>query len=186
MSSIARGRVGLDGMRERTREILNQPLGEVVVSADQAMAADLTLLDQWSVPPGDRKALAQWGLPLLEDYRLVANLQEEVEPAETDDGRRYYSLGTWLDFEVVAASPSGEVWGIPLTNWRPASYFINSSITGFIESAWRWYRISRVVNAEDSVERYGCLRDFFDFIATHDPTVTERQDSLWREVLLSD
>lgn len=171
-------------MRERTRGILNQPLREVVILADQAMAADLTLLDQWSVPPGDRKALAQWGLPLLEDYRLVANLQEEVEPVETDDGRRYYGLGAWLDFEVVAASPSGEVWGIPLINWRPASYFINSSIAGFIESAWRWYWISRVVNAEDSVERYGCLRDFFDFIAAHDPSVAERQDSLWREVLL--
>lgn len=173
-------------MLERTREILNQPLGVVVVSADQATAADLTVMNQWSVPPGDRKALAQWGLPLLEDYRLVANIQEEIAPTETDDGRKFYSLGTWLDFEVVAASPSGEVWGLPLTDWRPAGYFINSSIAGFVESAWRWYRISRVVNSEDSVERYECLRVFFDFISARDIKVVAHRNSLWREVLMGD
>lgn len=171
---------------DRTREILEQPLGMVVVPADQAMSTDLAALDRWSVPSSDRKALAQWGLPILEQYELVANIQEEATPVENESGWKYYSLGAWINFEITAASPSGEVWGVPLTNWDRTDYFINSSIANFIEMAWRWYQISTVVNSEDSVDCYACLHHLFDFIVARDPRVASSDNSLWREILLSD
>ncbi|MFG2908966.1 SUKH-4 family immunity protein [Kitasatospora sp. NPDC048286] len=172
-------------MRDRTREILALPLDRVVASADQEMVKDTTALDKWVVPRPDLKALREWGLPLLEDYHLVSHIHEGGQPEELDDGRKYYSLGTFTNFEVVAASPSGEVWGLPLIDWFPVDYFINSSIAGYIESSWRWYRISQIVYAEDSIERHACLQDFFDFIAMHDPKVASSQKSLWHMILLT-
>ncbi|MFJ9776715.1 SUKH-4 family immunity protein [Kitasatospora sp. NPDC101157] len=172
-------------MRERIREVLGRPLSELVVPGDRAAAEDPSALRRWAVAAHDREALERWGLPVAEECGLVSNIHEGERPEELADGRRYYGLGLWLDVEVAAAIPSGQVWGVPLTSWRPSARFINSSISVYVDAAWRWYWVLGIVNSEDSVERWSCLRDFFGFIADRDPGVAQRR-CLWHEVLLSD
>ncbi|MFE3876701.1 SUKH-4 family immunity protein [Kitasatospora sp. NPDC059146] len=171
-------------MRDRAREILARPQAELVVPTDRTAVEDPLALNRWLVPARDRAALERWGLPLIERYGLVSNIHAGERPDELEDGRGYYGLGIWLDLELAAAVPSGQVWGIPLTQWRQSDVFVNSSISGLIDSAWRWYWISGIINSADSIDRYACLRDLFEFIVKRDADVAAQRHSLWREVLL--
>lgn len=174
-------------MREQVREVLELPLGELVMLAgpDAAGLKREAHEDQWAVPDGDRDALERWGVPRRAGYSLVSDTSQSAILREDQDGRQYYRLGEWMDFEVVAYSPSGEVWGKPLTSWHSDEYLINSTLAGYVDATWRYHYLYPIFTSEESNDYFSCVLEFFDRIAECDPRVREYRHSLWHYVLLT-
>ncbi|MEU6278267.1 SUKH-4 family immunity protein [Streptomyces populi] len=155
------------GVEEELRLMLSQPL-ERVVTADRRAPltgvaqewdipkSDRTALDTWGLPQ------LQLFTPRPQagaGPTLVPNLAGEHERRLVKDGQRLYDLGFWgaeKDGNVVGVVPGdGRVLHLlpaPITIdsipealrpcypglHKPAVSFLSSSVTQYIETAWRW------------------------------------------------
>ncbi|MGW3936867.1 SUKH-4 family immunity protein [Streptomyces phaeochromogenes] len=170
--------------REAAARALSAPLDLLVVAVDQ-YPVGVEGVNKWILPESDRMALIRWGLPMMEDFRLVVNLQEGVSPELDVRGRKFYSLGLFAEHEVGSCVGSGEVWGFNPDENLPDS-FVNSSVAYFVETAWRWYWVYKEVRPlRFDIEQYDLLDDFIDFSVRLDPQVGSAVSSMWRGIIES-
>ncbi|MFE9404010.1 SUKH-4 family immunity protein [Streptomyces sp. NPDC006530] len=169
---------------EAVARALSQPLDLLVAAEHQAAAASGNV-SAWQLPSADKTVLARWGLPLIEECRLIPNIQEGMSPEMNVRGRQFYTLGLFADHEIGALVKIGEVRGIPLNQALPES-FINSSVAQFVETSWRWYWVWKEVNAlRFDIAQYDILDSFLDFATKLDPPVGTAETSLWRGLIES-
>lgn len=166
--------------REAVADILTRPLDALVVATDRVVAP-AEVVDAWSIDSTDRQALVRWGLPLLEEGRLIPNIQDGVVPEIATGMGDYYGLGLFFDYEIGVDPVAGEVIGIPIEEVMPGSSFINSSVTLFVEAAWRWYWVLKEVRElRFDIEQYDLIDDFLEFVVRIDGRVASEEGSFWR------
>ncbi|MCF2525735.1 SUKH-4 family immunity protein [Yinghuangia soli] len=163
--------------------MLKRPLADLVVPAEQTLP-DPEALGGWKIPEIDRLSLARWGLPVMGRVNFDACISRAVVPRCSDQGRAYFSLGTWIGLEIAVDVPSGAVWGLSSDGWHRDNYYINSSVSLLVDFAWRWYWVSQIEDDELGGDYYESCHLFLDAVASEDPDVKSRRHSLWRAVVL--
>lgn len=163
-------------------DIMARPVDDLVDPAGQVRGSD-EIIENWDIPADDRAALIRCGLPAMREIRIVPDIQTGTAPAVELDGRRLYSLGTWGNLEIAAIAETGEVWGLPLVDWLPAPIFINSSVSKFVDIAWRWYWAWRVLKDMDGIEVFEVQRALLASIVRVDEKVDHYISSKWRAIL---
>jgi len=170
--------------REAVAEILSKPLSLLVVEDDQVVAREGDA-EGWNLAEVDKQSLVRWGIPLIEEFRLVPHLQEGASPELEKRSRRFYGLGLLAGQEIGALVQVGEVWAFPSGEDLPHS-FVNSSVAHFVETSWRWYWTFKEVKAlRFDIEQFDLLDDFLEFAVRLDPRVGSAEQSLWRGLIQS-
>jgi hypothetical protein len=137
----------------------------------------------WKVPDADLAALRSWGVPIVPDPRpehrvqLAGDVQHEPDPQiATEDGTRAYAMGTYWRMRVGAIEHTGTVVGVrtaaDAASFGDSVVYINSGVTAFLETAWRWAYASNALRrlpAQDYDHLYDCLDDFRAFVHRLDP-----------------
>jgi hypothetical protein len=175
---MSSGGVRVVAEQDPVGRILTQPLGELVAPGDRVLPGGQ--VERWDLPPADRAALAEFGLPLAEKSRFVANFQEGDRPELTFEGEDYYSLGLFGGHELGARAGTGQVWAIPLERRLPISY-VDLSAAVFVDVAWRWYRVVPVVEElRYDIGQYDKLDMFIDYVRGVDERAATELSAWWR------
>jgi hypothetical protein len=170
--------------RQAVAHMLTKPIDLLVVAGDQVVDSSRDA-ERWGLAQPDGQALARWGVPMIEECRLIPNIQQGTSPELDVRGRKCYALGLFADNEIGVLPGAGEVWGFPLDRALPDS-FINSSVSRFIETSWRWYWVWKEVKAlRFDIEQYDLLDDFLDFAVSSDARVGSVEPSLWKGLIQS-
>ncbi|MFD7163659.1 SUKH-4 family immunity protein [Streptomyces violascens] len=169
---------------EAVAQALSQPI-DLLAAADGPAVAETGDVSAWQLPAQDKTALAHWGVPLLEECRLVPHIQQGAMPELDVRGQKFYALGLFANHEIGVLPSAGEVWAIPADPALP-KVFINSSVTLFVETTWRWYWTWKELDAlRADIEQYDVLDAFLAFATTRDPRVGAAEPSLWPGLIQS-
>ena len=163
---------------DRVGRILAQPLSELLAPEDQVLPGGQ--VERWDLPLADRAALVEFGLPLVEKSRFVANFQQDDRPELTFDGEDYYSLGIFGRHGLGARAGTGQVWAIPLERRLSISY-VDRSAAVFVDVAWRWCRIVPIVEElRFDIGQYDMLDMFIDHVRGIDERAATESSAWWR------
>ncbi|UBU12523.1 SUKH-4 family immunity protein [Nonomuraea gerenzanensis] len=181
-------------------------------------------LHAWSLPEPDKAALSAYGLPGPRTdglYGVTGDFQPSGEPELTQDGARFYRLGGYAGVRHLAEEGTGRVvLPVPTSaevHPQLAARFpdrrtfkpVNSSVTAWVECAWRWHWLVPLITeqwkqAEEA--QLAAWRDaaggapdaeFADFHAPYrrlcrqvvvafeliDPAAVASEESFWTEVI---
>jgi hypothetical protein len=153
------GMTGLD-------DVLRAPLADLIVADDQVLVAASDVA-RWDIPDADRRALTEYGLPLMEQAGCIP--EPEPGPSPTTFGNHSaYNLGIAKRLEVGAIEGSGRVAGFAEGS-EPA--FVNSSVSLYVASCWRYYWLARELGDEITLETFDDLARFLAAIQASDPAV---------------
>ena len=169
---------------------LSDPFERVVERSGRGARAS-AVVDSWRLPLADRWALMRWGVPIHDDpaesaAQLVGHVQSNLLPAIEARGFKAYRLARAQRFTICALEESGAVLGIPDDGAHEAR-FVNSSIVRFLDAAWRWGGVRKVlVQMQDSEQLSGDLCAFADYVHRLDPLIDRAaRHSWWRSVVRS-
>ncbi|WP_340377141.1 SUKH-4 family immunity protein [Streptomyces sp. SS7] len=174
----------MSGHREALADFLSRPLSLLIVDDDQIVAHNGDI-GSWNLAEVDKHSLMRWGIPLIEECRLIPNFQEGSSPELERRSQSFYGLGLFAGQEIGALVDVGEVWAFPPDEELPNS-FVNSSVAHFVETSWRWYWTWKEVQAlRFDIEQYDLLDDFLEFAIRLDPRVGSAEQSIWRGFIQS-
>ncbi|MGW2557651.1 SUKH-4 family immunity protein [Streptomyces sp. NPDC001514] len=192
-------------------ELLARDMGGVAV-APPPVTCPTDVAHRWNLPTADIESLMSWGLPLLSVYGEPSHLpsadfQSELEPVVNlsaapgaagagDLGRSRisgpmgYRLATSSRRLYAASEREGAVFAIATQTSSPVA-LVNTSVTAFVECAWRWWRALDIVGPledEDDETYWWCLERFAAWAVDVDPGAKTRSTvelSWWESVALS-
>ncbi|MFI6098072.1 SUKH-4 family immunity protein [Lentzea sp. NPDC051213] len=209
--------------RAEILRILAAGLGELI-EGESPVAAPPIALTGWEIPEGDREALGLYGLPGERSDELmgvVGEFQDGVAPGLGSVTTRFYRIGNFGSATLGAVAGLGSVFAMPanapihpqlahLSANEQKDVLVNSSLSSFVDCAWRWHRLVGVL-AEQEVaagqaevaawravkdeSKRAAIPDFYgaclelsrmvhgDF-AGRDPEAISPDDSFWSEVIL--
>lgn len=111
---------------------------------------------------------------------MYGDVQPGSAPTVTAGIKQLYGLGLLLNLEVGADPETGFVRGVSELAGTPDS-FVNSSVTKFVEVAWRWYwAFHEIKQLRYDIEQYDLLRDFLAFVVKLDEAVEKADESFWQ------
>ncbi|WP_351226128.1 SUKH-4 family immunity protein [Streptomyces sp. NPDC002133] len=187
----------MDKVAQRALEDLLTRDLDAVVGPPPEVARPGDAVRAWRLPAGDIDALVRWGLPVTHPvgaatHSPTADFQDAADPALTlADGARAYRLASsWLrDYGAIAKA--GGVFGVP----RPGNTtggLVNTSVTAYVETVWRWTRFCDLVDPLEESEEYEtfhwCLDRFAAWAVARDPEAKSRSatgTSWWEDLALS-
>ncbi|GGX82262.1 SUKH-4 family immunity protein [Streptomyces fructofermentans] len=209
--------------RAEILRILAADLGELI-EGESPTAAPPIALTSWEIPEGDREALGAYGLPGQRSDELmgvVGEFQDGAAPALGHATTRFYRIGSFGSATLGSMTGRGSVFTMPtkapshpqlahLNASDQKEALVNSSLSIFVDCAWRWHRLVGVLAeqevaagqaevaawraAKDESERVA-IPDFRgarlelsrmvhkDFVR-RDPGAISPDDSFWSEVIL--
>lgn len=167
--------------RRAVAEILAKPVALLVVPAD-AVTARREQVEGWGLEDADLNALVKFGVPIVDEKYFVGNIQLGDAPEIVNQGRRYYSLGMYVDDEIGIDADDGTVWGVPLEAVRPC-FYANTSVALYVDISWRWYWVRReLLPLLNDIEQYDLIDDFRSYAQSVDSRALENESSLWRRI----
>jgi hypothetical protein len=167
---------------------LTRPLDQVIDALEVPASVGPHSAASWALPPGDREALRRWGIPIDETrsgpaaVQLAGAVQAGDVPEIDTGGIAAYSLGTYWRRRLGAVIGSGEVIGVT-TDTEERISRINSSVSAFVETTWRWASARRTLSAiedrGDYEQLYDDLAAFQNYVHTLDPAVRDDPAFEW-------
>jgi hypothetical protein len=177
---------------EEARQLLTASLADIVDGSAACVVNPLALA-RWTLRSEDTAPLIAYGVPIergFHELKLRGDLQDSVDPEIMIDGNRAYRLGVcrWLIFSAV--STTGEVWAVPSVT-RPdwaidsAAIGVNSSVAGFVDLAWRWYRLRPLILAASDDAYFDIAELFLERLPQIDEALADRERfPWWRDLIL--
>ncbi|MGW2787961.1 SUKH-4 family immunity protein, partial [Streptomyces populi] len=162
-------------IQDSVDRVLSQPVSCLVADAPRVA---VEVAERWDLPEGDRVALREWGLPRVPLFTprhactfptLLPNRAGKHERRLVKDGQQLYDLGYW------GTNPSSCVAGVVPGEGRvlcllpaaitvddlpevlrpynrglhkPAVSFFSSSVTQYVETAWRRHAVLQIEEPE--------------------------------------
>jgi hypothetical protein len=167
---------------------LTHPLDQVIDALDVAASVGPQSAERWDLPPSDREALRRWGVPVDETgtgpaaVQLAGAVQAGDVPEISTRGIVAYSLGTYWRRRLGAVIGSGEVIGVTTDTEERVSR-INSSVSAFVETTWRWAcarrTLSMIEDHGDYKQLYDDLAAFQNYVHMLDPAVRDDPEFEW-------
>jgi SUKH-4 immunity protein of toxin-antitoxin system len=158
-------------------DILRAPVAELVVAEDQVLVAAGDVA-RWDVPDADRRALTNFGLPLMGDAGCIPEPDPGPAPKAFGKHSAYY-LGIAKRLEVGAIPGSGRVSGFVAGDPDSDPAFFNSSISLYVASSWRYYWLARELGDEITLQSYDEMAKFLAAIVASDPAVGDDASRSW-------
>ncbi|MDQ1630605.1 MAG: hypothetical protein QOC80_577 [Frankiaceae bacterium] len=163
-------------------DIFRRPLDELVVPDVQLLLPERTVRE-WQIDEAGRQALTSFGLPLIEDAGFFPTEDPEPGPRRIDDDDGY-ELGSISHLNIFVLRGSGRVVAVPEEPGIGNSGLVNSSVTNYVESSWRFYWLHRGLGDSVTDETYEAMAEFLDRLRVIDPTIgDDPNSSLWPSVL---
>jgi hypothetical protein len=167
----------------RMDEMLRRPVAELVVPEAQIRLAESTV-GAWEVDPSAARALTVLGLPVVDLSGFIPAEEPDPEIHTLRDGTRGYGIGSFAHQDVYLVPDTGHVVGQPEDPDLGAGAFINSSAEKYVESAWRYFWLQRLLGTSLTEETYEALDQFLARITEIDPLVgTDPEKSMWPAVV---
>ncbi len=140
----------------------------------------------WDLPHEDKMAILRLGIPTYEPdatsagVQLSGSVQYGIPPEIDEDGIRAYALGRYWRRRLGAVVHDGIVVGVPDDRSLKVSY-VNSSVSAFIEIAWRWHYARKALLAitDDHERLYGNLARFEEFAHRRDNALSNDPRYAW-------
>lgn len=157
-------------------------LAASAVTASRGTQATLS----WDLPHEDKMAIIYSGIPVYEpdagaaSVQLAGGVQHGIPPEIDEDDMTAYALGRYWRRRLGAVVHDGTVVGIPADRSLKLSY-INSSVSAFIEIAWRWYYARQALLAinDDYEQLYDNLARFQEFTHRRDNALRNDPKYAW-------
>lgn len=183
----------------KMKECLEMPLAVLNIQVPASHGRSSTVFG-WQLPRPDQEALCNYGVPISvpnpHGIHLVGDIQVGTEPLLRVGDKPAYRLGSQLWRDIAALAVSGEVLAVPPA--QSSDFFVakvvgtppvrmNSSVSTFLEIAWRWHFLRPLLLASDYGEAFDLGSErFLEMLPVLDMALTdEKAFPWWRDLMLS-